>query len=570
MPIKKNLLIPEAIAGLQINFCKKPQCRNFGIPPEGHQDTYRYIEQDSQRHALQCKSCGRVTILKSNHSVVHERERLSYKIPQPQVLCCPNQQCPNHFLQVSLNPKQFHKFGTTAAGQPRYRCKSCKKTFSCPKSTGRRHRRPELNERIYLALVNKIPINRICEIENVQPKTVYDKLNFLYESCLKFSAIKEQQLNDQKDHSFFLATDTLNFHLNWQRSRQRKNVCLQTVTTTDIPSGYVLACHGNINFDYELKKIERELRESYQTIRPPVFRPYAHFLLNKDYGRSLEASEEPNRNNLLDDVEHKYREMITRQDFGVAEVLNRYTSPPSEGVQVRFDYTLYGHFAWMKEVLPKHSEKVFYIAYDSSLREACLSLFSEQIINNKTHAFYVRTEHGLSIASKRQRIREANDVLREYQQRAPESDAESIELGIIKDRMNHMPVIGHWGDRWLIHPHPHMGEPGKAVSHTSDTGKADQEKLAEYYRKASLYPSRHFYDRLQNRISVVPEHNETGPTGQWNLYGAYKPSVVIKLIEIFRTYNNYVLTDKYGQTPAQRLGLTSGVLTIKDIIGVDP
>lgn len=494
-----------------------------------------------------------------------ECNRFRYHLPCTPELSCPNRACANHPLSVAKNPAQYHRFGTTPAGQPRYRCKRCLKTFS-QKKQGRKHRRPELNERIYLALVNKIPINRICEIENVQPKTVYDKLQFLYQCCQRFSAEKEQSLKDKTGYPFFLATDTRNFHLNWQRSSQRKNVCVQTVTTTDISSGYVMGCHGNINPDYDLRKIERELKESGALQSPSAFRPHAHFLLSDDYGQTSKASEELKHLDLLDDVEQKYLEMTARKDFGVAEVLNRYTSPPAEGVQIRFDYTLYGHFAWLKQNLPATSEIIFYLGYDSGLREACLSLFSQEIINNTVNAFYVRTEHDLSIATKRRRIRDANDILRKYQQKHPEMDAKNIELALIQDRMSTMPTIGHWGDRWLIHPHPHMGEPGKAVSHATNTGSGDAEVLAEYFRRASLYPSRLFYERLQNRISVVPDQNETGPSGQWNLYGAYKPSVVIKLIEIFRTYNNFVLTDKYGQTPAQRLGLTQNVLTVKDII----
>lgn len=566
MPTQTTLPVPEAVSGLQINFCKNPECKNFGIDPsEDGFRYYRYLRQDPRQHALLCRSCNRVTILKSNQSVVDECHRFRYLSPSKPSLCCLNVDCPNHSQSVKDHPEKYNRFGTTSAGQPRYRCKFCLKTFS-RKKQGRKHRRPELNERIYLALVNKIPINRICEIENVQPKTVYDKLQFLYERCQTFSAEKERQLKGKTDYSFFLATDTRNFHLNWQRASQRKNVCIQTVTTTDISSGYVLGCHGNINPDYDLKKIERELQESGALYEPSAFRPYAHLLLSDDYGQASTISEEQKRLDLLHDVEQKYLEMTFRRDFGVAEVLNRYTSPPAEGVQVRFDYTLYGHFAWLQQSLPVDSETVFYLGHDSGLREACLSLFSQEILNNSVNAFYVQTEHGLSIAAKRQRIREASETLRKYQKKYPDMDAKNIELTLIRDRMSTMPAIGHWGDRWLIHPHPHMGEPGKAVSHATNNVEGNTEMLAEYFRRASLYPSRRFYERLQNRISVVPDQNETGPSGQWSLYGAYKPSVVIKLIEIFRTYNNFILTDKYGQTPAQRLGLISEVLTIKDII----
>ncbi|MCW7553139.1 hypothetical protein NX722_10925 [Endozoicomonas gorgoniicola] len=570
MTDERKLAIPAPEGDIQVNFCKNPKCNNFGIAPEGPDGNrrYRYLQKTPLTHALFCKACDRISILKANTSINSELQRFQFPVDSQPPLVCPEKSCENHARVVHQHQGSYRKFGKTASGSPRYQCKSCGKIFSQKKQT-RRHRRPELNERIFMSLVNRIPFNRICEIENVQPKTIYDKLTYIYNHCRRFSAKHELKLARQPKKDFFLATDTRNLHLNWQHASSRKNTCIQTVTTVDTDSGYVLACHDNINMEYSLEAIEQQLND-YPGSQPLAFRPHAHFLVRSDYRATDVKSPAIQSNNLLEDIEQKYREMSIRQDFAVAGVLNNNTSPPSEGVQVRFDYTLYGHFARLKQLLPDAGKHIFYLAYDSGLREACISLYADRIRSGQAEAFYIRIGNELSIASKRQKIREANNHFRAVQECHPHLDKRAIEQLIILERMKEMPVIGHWGDSWLFHPSPHMGEPDKAVCHITHQSQLPEKELANYYLHASLFGASQFYERLKNRISMVPIQNNAEPPGMWKLYGAYKPSVVIKLIEILRTYHNFVLTDKYGETPAKRLGISQQGYSISEILNCQP
>jgi hypothetical protein len=49
-------------------------------------------------------------------------------------------------------------------------------------------------------------------------------------------------------------------------------------------------------------------------------------------------------------------------------------------------------------------------------------------------------------------------------------------------------------------------------------------------------------------------------------YGPYKPVRVGKLLDIFRVFYNFVEVGRDKQTPAMRLGLAKGKITVENII----
>jgi hypothetical protein len=52
----------------------------------------------------------------------------------------------------------------------------------------------------------------------------------------------------------------------------------------------------------------------------------------------------------------------------------------------------------------------------------------------------------------------------------------------------------------------------------------------------------------------------------WYGYSPYDPENVARLLTIFRAYYNYCLPGKGGTTPAMRLGLARGMVSLEDII----
>ena len=45
-----------------------------------------------------------------------------------------------------------------------------------------------------MALMNKVPFNRICELTGINMRTLYDKIDFIHRQCLAFVANREQRL----------------------------------------------------------------------------------------------------------------------------------------------------------------------------------------------------------------------------------------------------------------------------------------------------------------------------------------------------------------------------------------
>ena len=74
--------IPIEIGTIQVNFCKNPQCKNFGIPastmrqPRGpgstkrDRDTYTVVGSGRGSPMLRCSFCGQYPTIKSNKASI--------------------------------------------------------------------------------------------------------------------------------------------------------------------------------------------------------------------------------------------------------------------------------------------------------------------------------------------------------------------------------------------------------------------------------------------------------------------------------------------------------------------
>jgi hypothetical protein len=77
-----------------------------------------------------------------------------------------------------------------------------------------------------------------------------------------------------------------------------------------------------------------------------------------------------------------------------------------------------------------------------------------------------------------------------------------------------------------------------------------------------------FFNQVRRRIAMLerPIHSSGNAGRTWNAYGAYDPEQIVKLLDIFRVYHNYVLVGKDKKTPAMRLGLAQAPMKVKDLV----
>ncbi len=157
-------------------------------PGQDVQDSYIVQAHGANLPSISCRICGEQPRIKSNAAIAEERARLLKDLSVAPATSCPDESCPNHTVPIG---KGYQSIGLSPSGSQRYRCNLCKKTFSVGKSTTG-HKQPHKNRLIFSLLMNKSPMRRVCEVADIDPKTLYGKIDFLYRQCLAFTADREK------------------------------------------------------------------------------------------------------------------------------------------------------------------------------------------------------------------------------------------------------------------------------------------------------------------------------------------------------------------------------------------
>lgn len=74
--------------------------------------------------------------------------------------------------------------------------------------------------------------------------------------------------------------------------------------------------------------------------------------------------------------------------------------------------------------------------------------------------------------------------------------------------------------------------------------------------------------QVRRRLSILERPIATASSGSriWHGYSAYNPETIVKMLGIFRVFYNYCLAGQDKKTPAMRLGLAKGKVSLEDII----
>lgn len=579
--------IPTSVNGIQVNFCKNPTCLNFGRPASEkvqlkgrintaveNRDTYA-LSGYSGGTTLRCKRCGEYPTVKSNQGIYEEVERLSkYLIPVDEP-SCPSSSCVNHNIGISV-PKTYYSFGKTKSGSQRYRCRACKTTFAIGGAT-LRQKKPELNEVVFQLLVNKMPFKRICEVAGLgSMNALYGKIDFIHHQCLAFAANQERRLSEMPIKRLYLSVDRQDHLVNWINAGDKRNVSLSALGSADNKTGFVFGVHVNYDPSLDSAQINHEaISIGDPELRAP-YRRYGRVWLNSDYEASLARQQkrpDSDGKQLYRAIDESYNIAGSRDDIEVSETQNIDTTLPGSGMQVHAEYTLYGHFFFLRSLLRKVEKVRFFLDQDSGIRAACLTAFWMEILEKRCDAFFVRIKKDLTINQKRrlkaQSIRALADFRASSAAYEPLTDYDLRHI-VIKDRLKMLVDIGKWHDRWLFYPFPDMSEPEKAICWLTDLQDRayDEDHLAWLYSKGTLHGIDRFFMQVRRRLSLLERPISSANTAgrKWFGYSAYNPAMIGKLLDIFRVFYNYVEIGEDKKTPAMRLGLTPNMIKYNDIL----
>ncbi len=619
------LVVPDAVGGIQINFCKNPSCPNFSTPAEGirknpgrskntpptstEDQTVKPVRYKTGRAGnipyIQCQSCNECPPIKSNLGIKEELDRLTAPLDQKETLpCCPNEDCDNHKNMVpASNLDAYWQNGYTSIRSPRWKCRLCLKTFSQAQKSTHRQRKSSENISIFRNLMNKVPLRSISRIANMSPKAIYDKIDFIYRQCVAFAAHRERDLPNLKKKWMEISVDRQEHTINWFQKGNKKNIKLHAIASVDNRTGYVFASHLNYEPSLNLRQVEADLHTTQDHKLLPPFRKYARLWLRADHlattfdetvGNTTINGNKSRQARIDELVDAVYRQAAERPDIEAYDELDIYSRLPEWGMQVHAEYTLYAHFFFLLRQLSGIGYVCFYMDQDSGIRAACLGAFADRVLDKSCDAFYVKVgkeltqAHKLALVNKWQWTRDEFVAKNGEYEDVPDN---FIRRCIVRGLLDSMTPHGKWGDLWLEHPFATMSEPEKMVCYLTniknDMFDHSKDNMAMKYDRASLHYVDSFFMQSRRRISLFERAISSSSSAyrKWHGYNAYRPIMVAKLMEIFRVYHNYVIETegikrrrlKEGEkkrkkgtvvkkSPAVRLGLAKGSVTEADIL----
>lgn len=587
-----SALPPESF-GINVNFCKNPHCRNFGVPADIVKHRHKKgelaatpgtaygLDASHNRLALRCLLCKERFAVKSNLAVAEELARFSsYLTPVPSI-CCKQADCPNRVISIDT-PDAYQHFGVTAAGTPRYRCRLCRKTLTGRPRALHRQRVTHQNKTILMALTNKMPMRRIAKVTGINAVTLYGKIDFLHRQCLAFAASRESELKNLRLERLYISVDRQMYLVNWGEDADRRNVTISAVGSADNDSGYIFGMHQNFDSRADPEATRQSAALYGDATLPHAHRAFARLWLPEDYEEGLAAVEaeedrkaaklsvKPLGKSVVEQVAEIYDSASIREDTEISGLKgDNEKLPDTRGMLVHEEYCLYGHFQFLKHLLPTTGKLRFFLDQDSGIRAACFASFSKEILERRVDAFFVKTAKDLTIDQKRSLVRAANTAFSAAQKSRPMVLSEyQVKVDLMKAEIAKSVTLGQWKDSWCSHPLPNMSEPSKSMSWLTNLMGYDEDHQARLFLKVSLAGIDNFFQRVRRSINLLERPIQTASRGgrTWHGYSPYNPVMVGKVLDIYRTMVNFVEVGKDGKTPAMRIGLSKGPVSAEDIL----
>ncbi len=582
---------------LQVNFCKNPQCENFGIPakeqlikpgPNPDRDFHYVVTNTAKGRipAILCKSCKEKIPIKSNKGISEEFERITHSILTPdEKIACDTTNCPNNGLTVASNPQLYRKAGFSAGTQNQlYQCKTCLKRLLASSPIRVHAKSRYLVADLFSRVVNKSPVRGAIRGMSIKsPDTYYSFLDFIRRRCDELSGKFDRRMAEGKislPKSLKLSVDIQEYQLNWTNKHDRRNTQFSTVCSVDQDTRFIFGLCANYDKKADSFSINKEASLNGDALKPEAFRQYAQYWLTCDEflgGRKLGQKLGFNKSqDILQQIADIYSSAQSREDIENREHQNmnlEYCNPIlTDGMQIHVPYTCYAHFQMMQVLIKGAGVKklLYYMDCDSMLRAGFISAFAQEIKKGQAHGFYVRYSKFLTTPKKADLYDKAKQTLSNYRASLPNHQRKDAKLLLMHDRIKTAAHIGKWKDKWVTHPIPSMNEPDKAICWLTERDDLvlDDMTKAEMYLDAGINAvdnifqiSRRLMNAFERPIGTSSSYNTV-----WHGYSPYNPKMVEQYLSLLRTYHNFIKIGEDKKTPAMRLGLTKRPLTFDDVL----
>ena len=164
------------------------------------------------------------------------------------------------------------------------------------------------------------------------------------------------------------------------------------IAAVDNDHSYCFGVH--LNFDPALHSaaVQAEVEKNGDLGLPYPHRRFARLWLNDDHDRASARSIVTKRRtfDLPAEIDETYAAALRRDDIESPDAPSPVERLPEYGMQIHGEYTMYGHFFFLKRLLGNVQKWRFFIDQDSGLRAAYLAAFHNEIRDRTADAFYVR------------------------------------------------------------------------------------------------------------------------------------------------------------------------------------
>ncbi len=388
--------LPLPFEGMDLNFCRNPQCAGYGVPPDpykrpaGTEETTLSMPRGAvsgKQHEefFKCPTCNKTSRIKNNRAIVEEYKRLTHLQEfDPTAPSCRTEGCFAQGMTPDKTPEFYRRFGKTAKGDPRFQCRICAKTFSIGKPA-RRQLRSDKNRVIFQMLCNDVSLAKISKITDTSYRDLYGKIDFFYDQIQGFVAHREDY--SQVDFGAVgtrFATDSQTLMLNWPTKQKRTPVVAQHLCTAHNRSGFIMEAAFQFDPSLSMETAEAQSLAANEADVSVAFREFARVWTKTEFAAYLVKL-------------RKTKQVKTTELYQL----------PHQGALVRYDILQYAHALRVRDMLScTDAPLLLAMDDDKGLQQAFQAVFVKEIRAKRAEIAIVSFDKGLT---NDMRLRQFND-----------------------------------------------------------------------------------------------------------------------------------------------------------------
>jgi hypothetical protein len=147
--------------------------------------------------------------------------------------------------------------------------------------------------------------------------------------------------------------DRQDYLVNWLVREDKRNIQLSAIAAVDNDHGYCFGLHLNFDSSLDSEAIQAEVERNGDLAKPYPHRRFSRLWLNADHEEASAKSvaKKRRKGGLPTEIDDTYAAALIREDIESPDAPSPVEQLPEYGMQTHGEYTMYGHFFFLKRLL---------------------------------------------------------------------------------------------------------------------------------------------------------------------------------------------------------------------------